>query len=131
MTIIGCSYRFEITLNQIIPYNPEFRLEKPYFITPIGGEVPIENFSVITKKNGEWNYEDPVWRIDAENGRNKRVKAIKYGIIPEGFIESSENRNLKSNTPYLAIGFSAGGHSSLEFYFNTEGVAVAGSLADS
>lgn len=109
----GCSYKFDILIGGKDPFHPLFTLRKPLLVSPMGTRnVPLSDFGVYMKKGEDWDYKNPVWSLV---GYSNPLSRIKYGKVPTGFKEGTRRRKLRIGVPYLAMGFSGGGHGSVEF----------------
>jgi hypothetical protein len=84
------------------------------FASDIGTEVPISMFSVVSEKNGEYNYQKPEWFLAISPGTYKRISEIRYGQAVDGFPEN-EAKHLVEGKRYLASIEGAGISESIEF----------------
>ncbi len=88
----------------------------------------LESFRVFEKKESGWDYENPIWHIYVERKNRRNIEKIIWGIVPSGFIEVGEKKDLVENKIYLVIGESPGGFGSVKFVINKKGHSTVLSL---
>ncbi len=115
LTITGCSYQFDILIKGNDPFHPIFTLNKSILAFPTGREVLLNDFGVYIKKEGQWDYKNPVWRFALHPGASKAVRRIEYSRVPSEFSEITKSKTLIANVSYLVMGFGSGGTGGTEF----------------
>lgn len=120
----GCSYSIDIKVNTFSPFQPIFYFDKPFFLKPMGNDVPLKDFSIVTEIKDKWDYKSPVWSFVIDNKAKKKIDKISYGNVPDGFTEVIKSKKLKSGVKYLAIAFGNGCRGEVEFYINESGSAL-------
>ncbi|WP_211441834.1 hypothetical protein [Collimonas humicola] len=113
--ITGFSSRFAIVVEDVTLEHLYFKLEKKNFLTKINSTVELNNFSVVEKIRGKWDYKNPLWAFELKPGSALEVSKFKYGETPHGFSETVKAKQLVSGTPYLAMGSGLGSTGSIEF----------------
>ena|ERR1700674_1893796 len=105
--IVGFSSRFNILVEDLNSGQPCFKLD--------GGQVELNSFLVVEKREGKWDYKHPLWAFELKPGSALRVKQFNYGAVPSGFLETTTAKQLLSGVPYLAVGAGPGSAGSSEF----------------
>ena len=113
----GCSYQYELSVFDLNTTTPRFQFTKPLLAPPIGRRhsVELNRFSVVAKSSQGWDYKNPVWEFERDQGSYAVAERITYGTIPSGFKEATAARPLSVGVPYQAIAFGAGGGGGIEF----------------
>ena len=117
ITAFGMSYGFEITVDNLNSDRPVFRFVKPLLAPPRWTKTTIKlnSFAIYAKRSGTWDYKQPLWRISLEFGSYSKIKDIRYGIVPEGFTETTKAQPLLFGETYQVNGTAAGGYGNGEF----------------
>ncbi|SRR6266540_4731371 len=113
----GCSYHFDIIVDDLGSVQPTFKFSKPLFASPKGvkNRIELNSFRVVEKKGGTWDYKNPMWAFGLKPGAALVVDHIRHGAVPGGFTETTKAKPLLVGVSYLAIGFGLGSGGSQEF----------------
>lgn len=122
ITTFGMSYMFDITVDNLNSNQPVFRFVKPLLANPKWTKEVIElsSFSVYVKRSGTWDFKHPLWEFSLEPGVALEIKEIRYGVVPEGFTETTKAQPLLFGEIYMVGGSAAGGHGRNQEFILTE-----------
>lgn len=112
--LTGMSTSFNVLTDLVPPEGPYFKLEQRGLLW---GEKPVQlnSLNVVEKKDGEWDYKNPLWAVSLEPGQALTVGKVQYGRVPNGFSESTKPRPLVPGTLYQVYGIGAGSNGSQQF----------------
>lgn len=99
MVVTGCLQRFEVVVEDVGDRSPRFRLESGGLI--FGEGVEIEYFVVIQHLLNE-KREKVIWRVESADKKARRVRIVKYGLVPDGFRETTPPEDLVPGGHYVA-----------------------------
>jgi hypothetical protein len=106
--LTGMSSSFDVVADLEKPGGPYFSLEKKKFLWMTEQGVLLNSFSVVEKREGQWDYTRPLWQFSLAPGSALKVGQIQYGKTPAGFKETAEAKPLVSGTQYQAYGIGSG-----------------------
>ena len=94
ITTFGMSYWINITVDNLSSDRPVFRFVKPVLANPkwTKKSIMLNSFSVQVKRSGAWDFKHPLWEFSLAPGADLKIKEIRYGIVPEGFTETTFDR---------------------------------------
>ncbi|WP_247315606.1 hypothetical protein [Ralstonia pseudosolanacearum] len=114
VVLSGFSSTFEIAVNLAGPECPCFALGKRSVLFS-RDNVELNNFMVIERKHGQWDYREPMWAFRIKPGSALSVEEIRYGRTPNGFAETTAAKPLVSGGRYQALGSGPGTIGSVDF----------------
>jgi hypothetical protein len=115
-TVVGCSFRFDIVVDDLDSHQPSFRFKRTVLFLPeVDSPIELNQFLVVQMQDGAWDYKRPMWAIVMAPGSYVQVERIQYGRVTPGFEEAAPPRPLVAGVSYLAVGFGAGSGGSKEF----------------
>lgn len=114
-SVAGFSFQFEVYVNHLKNNEISFKFlrKNPLFGTE--SSVKLNDFFVVEKKNGQWDYKNPLWAFTLEPGSALEVKQVSYGITPSDFSETTKAKPLIPGASYLALASGPGSGGSKEF----------------
>lgn len=107
----ACSYAFGIAVIQQPDQGLYFVLSR----TPPPKAVDLNQFMVVRRASGSWDYKHPAWSFALPPGSYRKVQQIVYGVVPPHFLEDVKPEPLSPSIEYLAVGFGAGSVGEVEF----------------
>lgn len=117
ITTFGMSYWINITVDNLSSDRPVFRFVKPVLANPkwTKKSIMLNSFSVQVKRSGAWDFKHPLWEFSLAPGADLKIKEIRYGIVPEGFTETTKAQPLLFGQTY-SVGITGDGeYGSQEF----------------
>lgn len=115
--LLGCSFKFEIYLEELNTAKPLFKFSKPLSSPPVGvsNRIELNGLMVVERAGDGWDYKHPLWAFELEPGHSLEVEQIRYGTVPTGFTETASAKPLSVGVKYQVVGFGPGSGGGAEF----------------
>jgi hypothetical protein len=115
-SVLACLHSFRIEVSGEDPFLPIFKLEKSIFSTPLGtSKHKLTDFTVYKWRDGQWDYENPVWSFSRKSSESLAVYSVQYSRVPAGFREYTRAAELSPGIRYYAVARTEGGVGTVQF----------------